>query len=64
MVTDAGIASTLMTAQTAQEAVDRLIESANDAGGEDNVTVVAIRVVRQSTGLLARFWRWLNDSGS
>jgi serine/threonine protein phosphatase PrpC len=64
MVTDAGIASTLMTSLTAQEAVERMIESANDAGGEDNVTVVAIRILRESNGLLARLWRWLNDSGS
>lgn len=64
MVTDAGIASALMTALQSQEAVDRMIESANDAGGEDNVTVVAIRVLRESDGLLARLWRWLNDPGS
>jgi serine/threonine protein phosphatase PrpC len=60
MVTDAEIASTLMTSQTAQEAVDRLVESANDAGGEDNVTVVVLRVGHGSDGLLARLWRWLN----
>lgn len=64
MVTDAGIASTMMTALSAEEAVERLIESANDAGGEDNVTVVAIRVLRQSNGMFARLWRWLNDTGS
>ena len=64
MVTDAGIASALMTAQQAQEAVDNMIEAANDAGGEDNVTVVAIRVLKESNGLLARFWQWLNESGT
>lgn len=60
MVTDAEIASTLMTSQTAQEAVDRLVESANDAGGEDNITVVVLRVGSGSSGLFTRLWRWLN----
>ncbi len=64
MVTDAGIASTLMTAVNPQEAVERMIEAANDAGGEDNVTVVAIRVKRESNHPLARLWRWLNDPGT
>ncbi len=61
MVTDAEIASTLMTALNAQEAVDRLITSANEAGGEDNVTAVVLRVVRDSNGLFARLWHWLNS---
>ncbi|NDQ56384.1 MAG: Stp1/IreP family PP2C-type Ser/Thr phosphatase [Acidipila sp.] len=64
MVTDAGIASALLTSLNSQEAVDRMIEAANDAGGEDNVTAVAIRIVRESHGPWTRFMRWLGGSGS
>jgi protein phosphatase len=64
MVTDEGIASALLTSLNSQEAVDRMIEAANDAGGEDNVTAVAIRVVSESNGLWSRLWRWLNGSAS
>lgn len=59
MVTDPDIGSILNTSLSAKEAVDRLIALANENGGEDNVTVIVVRVVGGSDGWLARAWRWL-----
>ena len=44
MVDDSGIAQIVEEAATPQQAADRLIEAANDAGGEDNITVIVVRV--------------------
>jgi PPM family protein phosphatase len=54
MVTDAEIASTLSTHETSQAAADRLVDLANDYGGEDNVTVIVIRAAAEPSGLMAR----------
>lgn len=62
MVTEPEIASTLLTHERAQDAADRLIELANDYGGEDNVTVLLVRVAREATGLLSRLRRWVGHS--
>ena len=61
MVSDVEIASTLLSHNGAQPSADRLIELANEYGGEDNVTVVLVRVQPRPEGLLMRVWRWLND---
>ncbi len=44
MVDNQGIAQIVLEAPTSQQAADRLVEAANDAGGEDNVTVIVVRV--------------------
>ena len=44
-VTDAEIAATLLGTSDPQEAADRLVAQANDAGGRDNVTVVIVDVL-------------------
>jgi serine/threonine protein phosphatase PrpC len=54
MVGDRDISAVLSSADAAQAAVDRLIKLANDNGGQDNVTVIVIRVLPQSVGLLDR----------
>jgi len=59
MVSDPDIGSILNTSLSAKEAVDRLISLANENGGEDNVTVIVVRVGGGSDGMLARLWRWL-----
>jgi len=59
MVTDPDIGSILNTSLSAKEAVDRLIGLANENGGEDNVTVIVVRVVEGNNGWMARLWRWL-----
>jgi serine/threonine protein phosphatase PrpC len=64
MVTDPEIASTLLTHASAQEAADRLVALANEYGGEDNITVIVLRVLRESNGFFARLRRWSRGSGS
>lgn len=59
MVSDAEIASTLLTYPDAQAAADRLVELANEYGGEDNVTVVLFRSGLREDGMWERLWRWL-----
>ena len=55
MVPDAQIAKVLAADQTPQEAADRLVELANENGGEDNTTVIVARMLPPATG-----WRrWL-----
>lgn len=44
MVNDAGIVQIVEESPTPQGAADRLVQAANDAGGEDNVTVIVVRV--------------------
>ena len=44
MVSDPAIAQILQETETAQQASDRLVEIANDNGGEDNVTVIVVRL--------------------
>ena len=62
MVTEPEIASTLLTHPDAQAAADRLIALANDYGGEDNATVVVLRITLGSDGLLARLRGWFRNS--
>lgn len=61
MVSDIEIASTLLSRTGMQSTTDRLIELANEYGGEDNVTVVLARVEPRPAGLVMRIWRWLNE---
>jgi protein phosphatase len=44
MIKDERIREVLARSETLDEAVDRLIDEANEAGGRDNITVVAFRV--------------------
>jgi len=54
MVDNEGIAQIVMEAATAQQAAERLVEAANDAGGDDNVTVIVVRVLQaKPKGFLA-----------
>ena len=58
MVLDPGIAQVVAEAESPQQACDRLVEIANDAGGEDNITVVVVRVKEpRPKGL----WGWLKS---
>lgn len=62
MVTDAEIASTLLTIESAQAAAERLVELANEYGGHDNVTVIVVRALPGSTGILERLRWWGKNS--
>lgn len=63
MVTEPEIASTLMTVELAQAAADRLVELANDYGGEDNITVIVLRARSGGGGLLSKLRQWSSGRG-
>jgi serine/threonine protein phosphatase PrpC len=63
MATDPEIASTLLTSPSAQTAADRLVDLANENGGVDNVSVIVLRILPQSNGLLDRLKFWRRNSG-
>jgi protein phosphatase len=56
MIPDGGIAQVVAEAETAQQASERLVDIANDAGGEDNITVVVVRIKENTRKGL---WGWL-----
>jgi len=58
MVEDSGIAQVIAESATPQQACDRLVEMANENGGEDNITVVLVRV-REAPP--KGFWSWLKS---
>jgi len=62
MVTDPEIASTLMTVEPAQAAAQRLVELANDYGGQDNITAIVVKVAPGSNGILSRLRLWSKHS--
>jgi protein phosphatase len=57
MVSDPEIASTLMTVEPAQAAAERLVDLANEYGGLDNVTLIVVRALPNSGGILQRLRR-------
>jgi protein phosphatase len=44
MVSDANMHQIVNTSLSPQEACKRLVEAANAAGGEDNITVIVVQV--------------------
>jgi PPM family protein phosphatase len=57
MVTEPEIAGTLQVETSPQAAAEKLIELANDSGGADNITVIVIRLEKESTG----WFSWLRS---
>lgn len=53
MVTEPEIAGTLQVETSPQKAAEKLIELANDNGGQDNITVVVVRLQKDSKGWLS-----------
>jgi protein phosphatase len=53
MLSDEGIAHVLGTTPGAQEAADRLVALANEAGGEDNITVIVVDALPDASDGLA-----------
>jgi len=65
-LSNAQIAAALDEAEDSQEAADRLVELANQAGGEDNVSAIVVRTSPKPVGAMARIGRlgrWLTGSG-
>lgn len=61
-LSDTQIAGILGEAEEAQEAADRLVELANQAGGGDNITVIVLRYAPRPVGAFARIGRWFRNS--
>lgn len=61
-LSDAQIAAVLGEAVDAQQAADRLVDLANQAGGEDNITAVVVRNAPKRGGPLTRMGRWFKGS--
>jgi len=57
MVTEPEIAGTLQVETNPQTAAEKLIELANDSGGADNITVIVIRLEKESKG----WFSWLRS---
>jgi PPM family protein phosphatase len=57
-VSDAQIANVLKKAQNAQAAADQLVDLANQAGGEDNVSVIVLRRGGRPAKPFGRLGRW------
>lgn len=58
MVSDGDIGNALMSYGDAQAAADHLVALANESGGQDNVTVIVLRVESDDDGFLGRLRRW------
>ncbi|HKV03668.1 MAG TPA: protein phosphatase 2C domain-containing protein [Candidatus Acidoferrales bacterium] len=64
-LTDAQVAAVLAESDDAQEAADRLIDLAKQAGGGDNITTIVLRRAPKLVGAFARIGRlgkWFKDS--
>lgn len=61
-LSDAQIADVLRGTDDAQEAADGLVELANQAGGEDNITVIVLRNAPKFAGAMAKLGRWFKGS--
>ena len=48
--------------EEAQEAADRLVDLANQAGGGDNITAIVVRRAAKPVGAFARIGRWFKGS--
>src|SRR5205085_11348572 len=61
-LSDVQIGSVLENINDAQEAADRLVKLADEAGGGDNLTAIVLRQTRKMSGRLlsiGRFGKWL-----
>jgi len=61
-LSSAQISATLAELEDPQEAADRLIEMANEAGGGDNITAVVVRYAPKPQGAFRRIGKWFKRS--
>lgn len=62
-LSDAQIAAVLGEGERTQETADRLVDLANSAGGEDNISAIVIRHAPKAASKLRRMGRWIRGSG-
>ncbi|MFY9802146.1 MAG: Stp1/IreP family PP2C-type Ser/Thr phosphatase [Candidatus Acidiferrales bacterium] len=56
------IAGVLAEATGAQQAADRVVELANQAGGGDNITAIVLRYAPKQNGALSKIGRWFKGA--
>jgi protein phosphatase len=61
-LSDQHIAGVLSAIDDPEEAADRLIDLANQAGGGDNISAIVVRHAARPVGAIARIGRWFKDS--
>lgn len=61
-LSDAEIAAILAHSEDADTAANRLIDAANQAGGNDNITAIVLRPAGKRDSAFARIGRWLKGS--
>jgi len=61
-LSDAQIAAVLADVEDARAAANQLIKLANDAGGNDNITVIVLRHAPRLVGSFERLGRWFKGS--
>jgi len=58
-LSEAQIAAVLSETEDPQEAAERLVNLANEAGGSDNITAMVLRPIPRPVGVLGKLGRWL-----
>ena len=61
-LSDAQITRVLRETEEAQEAADRVVELAKQAGGGDNITVIVVRPAARPVGAFGRLGKWFRES--
>jgi protein phosphatase len=64
-LSDGQISAVLLEHEEAQEAADRLVDLAKQAGGGDNITAIVVRLAPKPAGALGRIGRlskWFKTS--
>jgi len=61
-LSDVQVAAVLHSAKDAQAAADQLVDLANEAGGEDNITAIVVRRPERPGGPFAPMARWFKRS--
>jgi PPM family protein phosphatase len=61
-LSDAQLTRILRETEEAQEAADRVVDLAKQAGGGDNITAIVVRPAARPVGTFGRLGKWLKDS--
>jgi len=61
-LSDAQITAVLRETEEVQEAADRVVDLAKQAGGGDNITAIVVRPAARPVGAFGRLGKWFKDS--